>query len=93
MVASPVPPTGDLAHNPGVCPDWESNGIESTEPHQPGPTDLHFTTTTQEVLVSSKTQMITFESFPAPFLKYLEEVNWQKRAKRQKNRKKSNLRI
>ena len=37
-------PTEDLAHNPGMCPDWESNqrpfglqaGIQSTEPHQPG---------------------------------------------------------
>ena len=38
------PPTGDLAHNPGMCPDWELNwwpsgsqiGIQSTEAHQPG---------------------------------------------------------
>ena len=22
VVASRAPPTGDLAHNPGVCPDW-----------------------------------------------------------------------
>ena len=37
-------PTGDLACNPGMCPDWESNhrpfgfqdGTPSTEPHQPG---------------------------------------------------------
>ena len=37
-------PTRDLAHNPGMCPDWESNqlpfglqvGTQSTEPHQPG---------------------------------------------------------
>ena len=44
VVASCVPPTGDLAHNPGLCPDWESNrrpfnsqvGTQSTEPHQPG---------------------------------------------------------
>ena len=44
VVASHVPPTGDLAHNPRVCPDWESNqrpfylqaGAQSTEPHQPG---------------------------------------------------------
>ena len=43
-VASHVPPTGDLAHNPGTCPDWESNrwpfhsraSAQSTEPHQPG---------------------------------------------------------
>ena len=25
VTASHVPPTGDLACNPGVCPDWESN--------------------------------------------------------------------
>ena len=25
VVASYVPPTGDLARNPGMCPDWESN--------------------------------------------------------------------
>ena len=39
-----MPPMGDLAHKPGMCPDWESNwqpfgsqsGAQSTEPHQPG---------------------------------------------------------
>ena len=44
VVASCVPPTGNLAHNPGTCPDWESNqrpfGLQthpqSTELHQPG---------------------------------------------------------
>ena len=38
------PPTGDLARNPGMCPDWDSNwspfgsqaGVQSTEPQQPG---------------------------------------------------------
>ena len=43
VVASHVPPTRDLAHNPGMCPDWESNQqpfdfqacTQSTEPHQP----------------------------------------------------------
>ena len=24
-VASHTPPSGDLAHKPGMCPDWESN--------------------------------------------------------------------
>ena len=24
-LASHTPPTGDLAHNPGMCPDWELN--------------------------------------------------------------------
>ena len=45
VVASCVHPTGDLAHNPGMCPDWELNqwpfglqtGTQSTEPYQPGP--------------------------------------------------------
>ena len=26
VVASRMPPTGDLAGNPGMCPDWESTG-------------------------------------------------------------------
>ena len=38
------PQPGNLACNPGMCPDWESNqrplgleaGAQSTEPHQPG---------------------------------------------------------
>ena len=25
VVASHLAPTGDLARNPGMCPDWESN--------------------------------------------------------------------
>ena len=44
VVASRVPPTGNLAHNPDVYPDWESNwrpfgsqgGTQSTKSHQPG---------------------------------------------------------
>ena len=48
MVASGVPPAGDLACNPGMCPDGESNrrpfglqvGAQSTEPQQPGLSDL-----------------------------------------------------
>ena len=42
VVASHAPPTGDLAHNPGMCPDCDSNeqlfgsqADKSTEPHQP----------------------------------------------------------
>ena len=41
VAASSVPPTGVLASNLGMCPDWESSwqpfgsqaGIQSTEPH------------------------------------------------------------
>ena len=44
VVASCAYSTGDLAFNPGTCPDWELNqrpfgsqaSIQSTEPHQPG---------------------------------------------------------
>ena len=44
VVASCTPPTGDLAYNPGMCSDWESNwqpfgsqpGAQATEAHQPG---------------------------------------------------------
>ena len=44
VVASCMPPTGALAHIPGMCPDWESNlwpfgsqaCTQSTEPRQPG---------------------------------------------------------
>ena len=44
VVASHTPPAGDLACNPGMCPDWESNprpfgflvDAQSTELHQPG---------------------------------------------------------
>ena len=49
VVASCRSPTGDLACNPGMCPDWKSNqwpfasqsGAQPTEPHQPGLRD-HF---------------------------------------------------
>ena len=44
MFASNTPLNGDLAHNLGMYPDWESNrrpygsqaGTQSTEPHHPG---------------------------------------------------------
>ena len=46
VVSSHVPPTGDLAHNLGMCHDWELNrwpfGLQactqSTKPHYPGHT-------------------------------------------------------
>ena len=49
-----TPPTGDLAHNPGMCPDWELNlrsfGLQaldqSTEPHQPACETEFFQVTT-----------------------------------------------
>ena len=48
VVASHAPPTRELAHSPGMCPEWESYqqpfssqaSTQSTEPHQPGQEDL-----------------------------------------------------
>ena len=50
VVASRAPPTGDLAHNGGMCPDQESNwwpfgsqaSTQSTEPHWPGLYPMNF---------------------------------------------------
>ena len=50
VVASHAPPTGHLAHNPGMCANWELNwgpfhsqaSAQSTEPHQPGPGTVFF---------------------------------------------------
>ena len=44
VVASYMPPTGDLARNPDMCPEWEWNRpsfdskvhTQSTQSHQPG---------------------------------------------------------
>ena len=44
VVVSHVPAAGDLASNPGMCPDWDLNwwpfgsqpSIQSTETYQPG---------------------------------------------------------
>ena len=47
VVASHMPPNGDLAHNPGIRPDWESNqrpfhlqACIHSEPYQPGPKSM-----------------------------------------------------
>ena len=41
VVASRAPPTGDLAHNPGMCPDWESNHDHLV--HRPALNPLSYT--------------------------------------------------
>ena len=48
-VAASCTPTGDLAHHPGMCPDWELSqrpfgsqaGTQSTEPRQPSSMSLN----------------------------------------------------
>ena len=50
VVASHAPPTGDVAHNLGMSPDWESNQqplgspacAQSTELHQLGQMQMTF---------------------------------------------------
>ena len=47
-LSHPTPRTWDLAHNPGMCPNWESNqrpfcsqaSAQSNEPHQAGLSDI-----------------------------------------------------
>ena len=61
VVASHEPPTGDLAQNPGMYPDWELNqwpfGLQvdahSTEPHQPGQ-DIAFQNTIMKMKLSNR---------------------------------------
>ena len=54
MAASHVAPIGDLARNPGMCPDWESN----RQPFglQPALNPLSY---------ASQAYRITFKEFPA----------------------------
>ena len=48
VVTCLTPLTGDLAHNPGMCPNWELSqwpfglqaGTQFSEPHQPGQNTL-----------------------------------------------------
>ena len=41
LVASHAPPNGDLACNPGMCPDWESNQRPFGLQDDMQPTDSH----------------------------------------------------
>ena len=70
-VASPMPPTGDLAHNPGMCPDWELNqqpcsfqaSTQSTEPHQPGLHGIFLSILLISTSVSWNLEYISFRRF------------------------------
>ena len=65
-------PTGDLACNPGMCPDWESNwqpfglqaASQSTEPHQPGLVYKIFNCT---IFHGSEGKKMQLEKFPSVF--------------------------
>ena len=69
VVASHMPPLGDLAHNPGMCPDWEWNqwpfgsqaSAQSTEPHQTGQNQLFI----KYPQISKKVTYIQFDSHTA----------------------------
>ena len=72
MVACHVSSTGDLNHNPGMCPDWELNqcpfgsqaGTQFTEPHSPGLERFFY------ILLSYNWLSLNFQlcSFPSPWL-------------------------
>ena len=68
MVASCTPPAGDLACNPGMCPDWELNlrpfgsqaRTQFTELHQPGPMEI--LTSSNHVLRSCQKQATAYRT-------------------------------
>ena len=84
VVVSCTSLTGDLACNPGMCPDWEPNqrpfglqsGAKSTEPHQPGQllclltydSSSHFTCTITSSLFGIIDVPGSFSDCPAPAL-------------------------
>ena len=89
---SRVPYRGhDLAHNPGVCPDWELNwrpfglqaGAQSAESHQPGL--LHHTL--KQLFKSELAFLITDKSFVPKIDSISEGVSEIKKKKKQPNKK------
>ena len=69
VIASCGAAAGDLAHNPGMGPDWESNlqpfgsqaSAQSTEPHQPGHEKLNFMKPQHSLCVTSQEPMYKWE--------------------------------
>ena len=51
VVASRAPLAGDLACNPGMCPDWESNRDPLV--HRPTLDPLNYTSQTEDILYLS----------------------------------------
>ena len=68
MISPGVLPPGDLAHNPGMCPDCELNrlpfgsqfGAQSSEPHQPGLKSMAFLYTNNELSEKETRKEISF---------------------------------
>ena len=83
-----MPPTGHLAHNTGMCPDWERNqqppgsqaGAQPTEPHQPGQVCIFLV---KLLLVTSWPEpvvhiVITYTAFlKSPPIKFLIQGTWK----------------
>ena len=75
LSASRMPPTGDQPHNPGMCPDWDSNQwpfgsqahTQSTKLHQPGGNSIFYIFFIF-LLLYTRPRSISFELFccPAP---------------------------
>ena len=76
MVASCTPPTGDLTHNTGLCPDWELNhwpfglqaGTQSSEPHPPGQKLL--------IIISFQEILVWLLKFPQDSILSTGLINW-----------------
>ena len=56
VVSSHVPHTGDLAHNPGMCPDWELNWRPFGS--QPVLSPLSYTSQDAKYLIKSDSELL-----------------------------------
>ena len=54
-VAPHLPPTGDLARNPGTCPDWNLNRQHFGSQVHTQPSELHQSGPYMRVLIKDKT--------------------------------------
>ena len=71
VIPSHTPPSGDLAYNSGMCPDWDLNwrpfgsqaGTQSTEPHQPGLNLIYLECHPPSPLPHTQTRYITLPKY------------------------------
>ena len=72
-----MPPTGDLAHNTGMCPDWESNqqpfgpqaGAQNTEPYLSGPNNCILKNQQAELQKQERVRVREREALPSKLMR------------------------
>ena len=59
VLASHMPPSGDLANKPGMCPDWESN--QQPLVHRPAPNPWSHTSQGSNTHLKKKKKTVDLE--------------------------------